>query len=163
MDVSWTDPLLCWNGNIKRCKYENTWGGLGRLQTQGTSCFCSFLLWLRESHFFKGQGERHIQQVLVPLLEVLFSCSCSRQRWLAGEQHKYTAVNISWPCNALNKQQVEFSSESSHARSCSIPSVRTDTHMKRNAHMYRHVNTYARFHTHGSPGPDNEWKRLRFI
>lgn len=54
---------------------------------------------------FKGQGEKEIQQGLVSLLEVLFSCSCSRQRWLAGEQHKYTAVNICWPCNALNKQQ----------------------------------------------------------
>lgn len=64
---------------------------------------------------FKGCGEKAIRRRgRVSLLEVLFSRSCSRQSWLAWEQHKYTAVNISWPCNALNKQRAQFSSESSH-------------------------------------------------
>lgn len=64
---------------------------------------------------FKGRSEKAIRRRgRVSLLEVLFGRSCSRQSWLAWEQHKYTAVNISWPCNALNKQRAQISSESSH-------------------------------------------------
>lgn len=70
---------------------------------------------LCDRHFQRGAARKAIRRRgRVSLLEVLFSRSCSRQSWLAWEQHKYTAVNISWPRNALNKQRAQFSSESSH-------------------------------------------------
>lgn len=85
---------------------------------------------------FKGRGEKAIRRRgRVSLLEVLFSHCCSRQSWLAFEQHKYTAVNISWPCNALNKQQAQFSSESSHTHWCRHACMRAGRHTPGETHI----------------------------
>lgn len=68
----------------------------------------------------------------------------ARAGW-TWEQHKYAAVNISWPCNALNKQAAWSSSESSqmHCRQHARRHACRQTHTRRSAHTYRHVNTYA--------------------